>query len=145
MGFKDFYNKIDLMYPELAINAEPIDRLNPGKCKFYIPVLMPYLSKTEISKKKEYFDNSEMLNVRPNLYDVGSIEITNYVELYVSKELLCGGKCQCFNYTCEYCEEYIKGCNYHVDRYIPKNSKWVVVFIGGDIDYPVITARIPDR
>jgi hypothetical protein len=141
MSFKNFYNEIDLMYPEIAINAEKIDRLNPGTCKFYIPILMPYLSKSSISKKKEHFNNSDMLNVRPNLFDVGTLEITNFIEIKLSKEVCCGGKCQCLNYSCDEC---IKKCDYKIDRYIPENSKWVVVFIGGDINYPVIISKIPE-
>lgn len=31
------------------------------------------------------------------------------------------------------------------DNTIPINSKWIVIFVGGDIRYPVIIARCPDN
>jgi CxxC motif-containing protein len=30
------------------------------------------------------------------------------------------------------------------DRYIPKGSKWIVVFLGGDINYPQLIGRYTD-
>ena len=39
----DFYDELDLKYPEIAICMEDIDRIHPMYKKFIIPVLTPNL------------------------------------------------------------------------------------------------------
>lgn len=159
MANSDFYSDLDLSYPEIAINVEPIDRLNPGKCKFYIPVLMPYLSKDSAVNKTKQLNNSNMLNVKPNLFDVSKVEVANYVEIPVPPEMCTLPCCQmnckdathCFIKSKHHCiwgptvSHTVESCIFDGEslRIIPANSKWVVVFIGGDITYPVIIAKIP--
>lgn len=209
MAQKDFYSELDLKYPEIAVCIEAIDRVNPGKKKFYIPVLTPNVDTTSLKTKDNiiYQNNSNIAN--ESSVSISNVTISNYIEMTVPRELcgyiggthkvtgkgtqeLKGEGSQSFSsislkmsgssningsgtvgppmaysslsvsanltdtnisgsgsnsytnsenntYTNEAEESFIP-----VDRYIPKGSKWIVVFIGGDINQPQIIGRYYD-
>ena len=114
-------NGLDLRYPELAYNMTDIFRPEPGTVPFYIPALYPFMSggkvQTNVIKQK----NSSLLNKdKPN---ISNINITNCINIQVPREL-CG---------------YLTFSAH--DNTIKKGATWVVVFIGGDINKPVIISR----
>lgn len=209
MAQKDFYAELDLRYPEIAVCIEQIDRVNPGKKKFYIPVLTPNVDTSSLKTKDNviYQNNSNIAN--ESSVSISNVTISNYIEMAVPRELCgyIGGKhkvtgqgvqklqgegTQSFSnisltmsgnsiidgsgtvgppmgysslnvsaslsamninghgtdkytnieenvYSNEAEEEFIPA-----DRYIPKGSKWIVVFIGGDINQPQIIGRYYD-
>lgn len=215
----DFYDSLDLKYPEIGIAMEAIDRTNPGKVKFIIPILTPNLDTTKLTEQTVYQDSSNLKNDSSTL-EVDNISITNYIEINIPKELctFTGGELDILegsyitvsgsnasisgstevsgsgdiksdsittgmtlglrdtdsSYTNTYSVQSctagssdgtisitgsasIKGnisftnasvvgrlVTMPVDRYIEAGSKWIVVFIGGDITKPKIIARYSD-
>ena len=181
MANADFYEELDLRYPEIAVCIEKIDRTNPGKKKFYIPVLTPNLDTTSLKTKVEtvHQNSSNIINENgPNI---------DYIEIYLPKELCAfvGGDFKVVNkgnmtvksngritisgstdigggmaphshstlsgggsYTIDGAETTYKGILNSIPtdqyRYIEKGSKWIVVFIGGDISKPQIIGRYYD-
>lgn len=160
-----FYDELDLKYPEIAICIERIDRLNPGNPKFIIPVLTPNMSiDTESSQSiRQNVSNLRNGDISPEITD---ITMSNYMQIPLPKEL-CGNYDSKFlqyvrfladtNLTCNnsgngdshYCRGTLnKTFNtlYQVlsgmtsSRYIKKGSKWIVVFVGGDVTKPRIIA-----
>lgn len=199
----DFYDKLDLKYPEIAIAMQDIDRINPGKVKFVIPVLTPNMSTSKATSQTVHQDSSNLQNAESKP-EVTSLKMDNYVEIKVPKELCAftggcyeilesydwpevetagcdsilhvrdadmytknarqvgTGSVSCDNPDCcggsainvlGYVQGIIKFNNgiptgflnlMPVDRYIKKGSKWIVVFVGGDVTKPRIIARYPD-
>lgn len=181
MSNPNFYNDLDLRYPEIAICIDKIDRTNPGVCNFYIPILTPNLDTTSLKKKEEIIrlDNSIIAN--QDSLSISNIKIQNYIPIEVPKELCAfvGGPFNVTNIgdiefdsdgtitiqgnttsinkliihthatldgegTATYKgKESFKGILNIIpdkDRYIKEGSKWIVVFIGGDIGKPQIIA-----
>ena len=194
----NFYDNLDLRYPEIAIALEDIDRCNPGKIKFSVPILTPTMPQSSEHKEKIIQNKSALINKDKSAVEVSNIEFTNYIEIEVPKELCALAHCtysildhptsyidspdaynkQSGTVRCEGCPgapgcdhcsgapgvqggEYIdvhgtakmnhitglielcpvdEGDNY---RYIKKPSKWLVMFIGGDINRPAIICRLP--
>lgn len=193
----DFYDNLDLKYPEIAIAMQDIDRTYPGKVKFIIPILTPNMSTTKLEEKTIYQTGSNLQNAGTKP-EVTNIKCTNYVEIELPKEL-----CAYVGGTFEILEAYewlpegtpakdsilhvrdadvtidparqigsgtvIEGGSFNVtgsvtgimrftdgiptgflnlmpvDRYIKEGSKWIVVFLGGDITKPYIVARYPQE
>lgn len=125
----DFYEKLDLKYNEIAIALDAIDRLNPGRIRFSIPILTPGLDSTSILSKRIYQNKSNLQNIDKGTVEVNNLVYTNYITLSVPKEV-CG---------IIYCED--PNALPDSTRYIPKGSKWIVSFIGGDITKPKIIAK----
>lgn len=108
----EFYQDLDLRYPELAICIGQTKYRNIAK--FFIPVLTPILNGDEpyditdinISKSNILSDSSSM--------DITACTSSNYVELEIP--------------------DFIS--NYKV------GDKFVIVFIGGDLNKPVIIGRL---
>lgn len=198
-----FYDELDLKYPEIAIAMEDIDRINPGKVKFIIPVLTPNLPTNKISTQTVYQNSSNLQNAESKP-EVTNLTMSNYVEIKVPKELCAFvGGCYEILESYDWPEVETKGCDsilhvrdanmktinanqvgygsvscnnaeccggssinvlgyvqgimkftdgiptgflnlMPVDRYIKKGSKWIVVFVGGDVTKPRIIARYPD-
>lgn len=128
-NISDFYDKLDLRYPEIAIAIEDIYRPSPGRIKFIIPILTPIMDNSKIIEKTAYQTKYNLRNENKNL-EVNDIRITNYIEIPVPAEI-----CQTYNNIIEpdICE-----------LIIPKGSKWIVVFIGGDITKPRVISRYLD-
>ena len=106
----EFYQNLDLRYPELAICIEDTDT---KVAKFFIPVLTPILNKDKpyeetdnnISKTNIISDSSSM--------DISACTSSNYLELILP--------------------DNIQGCS--------KGDTFVIVFIGGDPNKPVLLGR----
>lgn len=114
----DFYDNIDLRYPEIAIAMQDINKHNPGKVKFAIPILTPTI---DTSKKIENYVHLNKRNLKNNTpIEIKDIIINNYIEIAMSSSI-------CITQP--------------EDEYIPSGSKWVVVFVGGDITKPQIISR----
>ena len=122
----EFYQNLDLKYPELAICLE--DSVD-GKAKFYIPILTPLLESNEAYETTDI--NISKSNI---LSDTTSMEITacttaNYVELHLPSLQLIDpetGKLKTMTGSCE------------------KGDIFVIVFIGGDLNKPFIIGRYED-
>lgn len=122
----NFYDTLDLKYPEIGIAVEEINRNNPGRVKMIIPILTPNMDNTKIIEKTAYQNQSNLMNIKKNL-NIQNIKITNYVEIPVPAEI-----CTLPDYSTE--DKFI----------IPAGSKWIIVFIGGDITKPRAIARYLD-
>lgn len=154
----NYYDKLDLKYPEIAIAMDDIDRIDPKPTRFIIPILTPNLNNSVISEKKIYQNKSNLQNSSSNILEINDISVSNYITIPVPKEV-CGGleadlyKLATFIYssTCtdsgeEHCTHTAKERSIYSFisddiRYIKKGSKWIVVFVGGDITNPRIIAR----
>lgn len=119
----DFYDKMDLKYPEIAIAIDDIDRCNPGNVRFIIPVLTPLMDNGKPITDSIRQNKSSLRNDQSVKLEVENIIVTNFISIKVPQEV----------------------CNvYQVDdsnRIISAGSKWIVVFVGGDITKPRIISR----
>lgn len=117
MGSENYYEKLDLKYPEIAIAAQTFYTTD-SSANFYIPVLMPMMnsnssgSRTKLPSSKNILNKNKPL-ISSSAYSSGSINIP------LRSERLGSWK-------------YNK---------VPKGSKFIVIFIGGDIDNPQILGR----
>lgn len=177
----DFYDELDLKYPEIGIAMQDIDRLNPGSVKFIIPVLTPNLNSSKISEQTAYQNDNNLKNANKNL-EITNLKISNYIEIKVPKELcaVSGGEYIITGGTLNYNTNagsltgklsgigsvWVEGSQGFsvdgsatgainlgggkitgrinltpVDRYIKKGSKWIIVFVGGDITKPQVISR----
>lgn len=129
----EFYQNLDLRYPELAICLE--DSVN-GIAKFYIPVLTPLL------ESDEPYDIADINVSKSNiLSDTSSMEInactsSNYLELRLPNK--------------EYMEPSL-GPNNTITSTLTsvqdsciKGDKYVVIFVAGDPNKPVLIGRYYD-
>lgn len=188
----NFYDDLDLKYPEIAIALQDIDRTNPGIVKFSIPVLTPNMDNSKATNQTVFQQDKTSLQNRDTKPEIENLTVSNYVEIEVPKEL-----CAFVGGTFEVLESYswpnaeskdsilhvrdayitispahqqgsgsvVEGGSFSVsgsvsgnmdfkdgiptgflnlmpvDRYIKAGSKWIVVFIGGDITKPKIVAR----
>jgi hypothetical protein len=179
MANTDFYENLDLTYPEIGICAEKIDRCRPGKKKFFIPILTPYIDTSTPKTSTVVQRNSNIMNYDKSSVEVSNLTELNYIEIEIPKELCAyvGGDFEVKGKLESKYETYtIQGNgtvgppeSYSVlsatgttlngttkvegkmlikpverDRYIEKNSKWLIVFIGGDINKPRVICRLPD-
>ena len=122
----EFYQNLDLKYPELAICLE--DSVD-GKAKFYIPILTPLLESTEAYETTDI--NISKSNI---LSDTTSMEITacttaNYVELHLPSLQLIDPETSKLKTMTGSC---VKG------------DIFVIVFIGGSMNKPYIIGRYED-
>lgn len=106
MNNSNFYDNLDLRYPEIAICLEDTDT-NIGK--FFIPILTPTLNKNEpFYEIDNTFDKKNIEN-----YDdlrLSPVYLSNYIELKLPK-------------------------GYENAK---KDDKFIVVFLGGDINKPIL-------
>lgn len=165
----DYYDSLDLKFAEIAVAMQDIDRTNPGRVKFTIPVMTPTMnnSSTSDSTVHQTATNIQNGDTKP---EVDNINVSNYMEIEVPKELCAfvGGEFEVLDGswlkitgTQAGSGSVVEGGSFSVtgivngsvigllnlmpvDRYIPKGSKWAVMFIGGDITKPKIIARLPD-
>lgn len=181
----NFYDNLDLKYPEIAIALQDIDRTNPGLVKFSIPILTPNLDNSKIFTNKIYQNSSSLVNKNKGEFEVDDLILSNYVEIPVPREICCicdgifyilrkdsildvdnadteiqgrlagsgsvveGGSFSVagsVNGKMDFRSESLEGQINIMpkDRYIKEGSKWIVVFIGGDITKPRIVARYLD-
>lgn len=119
----DFYDKMDLKYPEIAIAIDDIDRSNPGNVRFIIPVLTPLMDNSKPITDSIRQNKSSLRNDQSVKLEVENIIVTNFISIKVPQEV---------------CNVYqVNDSN----RIINAGSKWIVVFVGGDITKPRIISR----
>ena len=184
----NFYDNLDLKYPEIAISIDPIDRTNPGKIRFIIPVLTPNMNNNKYTSNTVRQNTQNLMNADTKNLDIKNIELSNYITIPVPKEM-----CSTFGDFDIGPESYLRldgnaiingqqsgSGSIHVsmvtdtgdftvsgtvsgdfsskseisgrinilpsggNRYIEAGSKWIVVFIGGDVTKPRIIGRYLD-
>ena len=119
----DFYDKMDLKYPEIAIAMDDIDRMNPGEIRFAIPILTPLMDNSKPVVDTIRQTKSNLRNDPSVKLEVDNIRIANFISIRVPQEV-----CNVYQLTEE-------------NRIIKSGSKWIVVFVGGDITKPRIISR----
>ena len=114
----NYSSKIDQNYLriEIAISQQPIDIYEPGVCKFKIPAL---IYDDDITGTM-YTNNSNIIN-KSNIGNtaVSKTTIDDTIELYVPKE-------------------YVR---YYGQNPVPKGTRFIVAFIGGNINDIKIIGR----
>lgn len=116
----DFYDSLDLKYPEIGIAIQDINRDNPGKVKMIIPILTPNMDSSREINKMVYQNTSNLMNENKINIGIRDINVTNYIEIPFQKEVCMSNDS---------------------NRIIEKGSKWLVVFVGGDITKPRVISR----
>lgn len=107
----DFYSQNDYPYNEFAICIEDTDT---DVAKFYIPIATPFLDSTEPYDRKDIgVTKMNILNKSDVNLNISECTTSNYIELHLP-----------------YGEV---GCK--------KGDKYVISFIGGDINTPFIVGR----
>lgn len=122
----NFYDTLDLKYPEIGIAVQDIDRNNPGMVKIIIPILTPNMDNSKLIQKTIYQNSSNLRNLNKTNVDIQNIKITNYIEIPFPKEI-------CTTISSN-----------ETDKTIKAGSKWLIVFVGGDITKPRPIARYLD-
>lgn len=187
---ENFYNDLDLKYPEIGICIEDIDRTDPGKRKFIIPVLTPNYSSSSEYTGKIHQNSANLENADKSNIEIGNIDVSNVVQIEIPKELcsliegdwkiidpgtrsivdLTNGTETITGANLAGSGSVIEGGSFNVSghvsggtlsvtnsdiegvvhlfpteeyRWIKKNSRWVIVFLGGDITKPAVIARLP--
>lgn len=117
MGSENYYEKLDLKYPEIAIAAHRFYTTD-SSARFYIPVLMPLIGSDSSSNRTRIPPNTNILNKdRPSIsssaYSTGSVSIP------LREERL----------------------GHFYRNIVPKGTKFIVIFIGGDINNMAILGR----
>lgn len=114
MNSTNFYDSLEFKYPEIAVCIEDIES-DASNGKFFIPVLTPSLSPDEPYDKKEI--------------KVSKINILNREDVNLDISL-----CVESNYILLDIPDHIRG-QYN------KGDRFVISFIGGDINKPYILGR----
>lgn len=116
-----FFQDQDFKYPEIAILLEDIS-IDSNMGKFYVPILTPTMAGDRIiESSKPVLSTANILN-KDDL-GLSSYTESNYVELEVPKYI--------FPFTASGGAEVPVTITYHN---ITKGSKFVIVFVGGDIN-----------
>lgn len=103
---KNFYEELDLRYPEIAICMEDT---NTNIGKFFIPILTPTLNSSKpYLEKNNDFNTKNLIN--SNGLNASPVYFSNYIELKLPKGITTA----------------------------KKDDKFIVIFIGGDINKPVL-------
>lgn len=141
MANSNFYTELDLRYPEIAIAMDDIDILNPGMTRFIIPILTPGVVMTKPVSNTVYQSKHNLMNSNKAAFEINNIRMKNYITLPVTREV-CGTNLMNYIFDTN-SDEYYKFISNIPDnqRYIRRGSKWIVIFIGGDITNPSIIGR----
>lgn len=155
----NYYDELDLKYPEIAIAMDDIDRLDPQPTRFIIPILTPNMNNSDISEQIIHQNKGNLQN-SDTVLEINNINVTNYITLPVPKEVCGGLETELYKLASFVNKANLSGSggdfayysfsssktsifDFITDdiRYIKKGSKWLVVFVGGDITNPRIIAR----
>lgn len=132
----EYYQDLDLRYPELAICLE--DANENGIAKFYIPVLTPILDSEEIHDEEDHNISKSNILSDSSSMNIKACKSSNYIELQLPEV----NRCECtIDGTCEHCGHPI--CVPKHYKYDPchKGDKFAIIFIGGDPNKPFILGR----
>lgn len=168
------YNEEVLKYPQIGYALDPIYRPRPEPTRFNIPALTgDYNTKENASDEKRTPQQSGNLVNADKDIGIESITASSYVTIKVPRELTSylnghvttkgtsvyknshsydtsssGGETHSHSvsiggrgYSEQREEEYDM---WNEDDTIPAGSAWIIVFVGGDISYPVVIARYYD-
>ena len=113
---ENFYDNLDLKYPEIAVVAERF-HVSSNTAQFYIPVLMPY--KTNTVKTTSTPNRPSGLMNKDNNIGLSNYTTGSTIRLRVPRWILSDAPR----------DEY---------GYVYKDTEFVIVFIGGDINKPTI-------
>lgn len=116
MASENFYETLDLKYPESAILAS---RCYPGSVgSFYIPVLTPYQPSSTNKVDKKVLRTNNLMNADNNITITNST-VSNTLQLKIPA--------------------YIgNDAPRDINGRIIEGTKFIVIFIGGDINQPKI-------
>lgn len=109
----NFYQKHSYTIPEIAICLEDNDLSSNRIGKFFIPALTPFLEHTAPYDKKDPIWSTENIVSGTKGLDIKPCTMSNYLEIRVP--------------------EYITK--------ISKDEKFVISFIGGDLNKPYVIGR----
>lgn len=90
MANADFYSSgsMDLRYLEIGIALARIDRMNPGKIPFSIPVLTPDMNHDNTQESTVVQQNkANIVTENPGAVEVSNLKTSNYIEIEIPKEL----------------------------------------------------------
>ena len=110
----EFYQDLDLRYPEIAICIDAIDRYTG---KFIIPILTPILDKDKVYDITDINVNKSNILSDSSSMDITPCTSSNYLTLTVPNP-----------------NDY----SYYQDMI---GEKFVVIFVGGDPNKPVLLGR----
>lgn len=89
MSDSNYYQNQDPKYMEIGYNMTAIDRVQPGKIPFNIPVLTPQMNNSTMQDTKIIQrDKSNIQNESSGLVDVSDLEVSNYIYIEVPRELV---------------------------------------------------------
>lgn len=117
MGAENYYENLDLKYPEIAVAAHMFYTTD-SSARFYIPVLMPLIGADASGSTTRLPSSGNILNkdkpsISSSAYSTGSISIPLRIERLGS---------------------------WYKNR-VPRGTQFIVAFIGGDIGNPQILGR----
>ena len=128
VNMNDFYDELDLKYTEIGIAIQDIYKENPGNVKIIIPILTPSMrTDAPVETLIRQTKSSNLLNSKKNktVLEIANVLCTNYMEIPFPPEVCAASKA-------------------NDEGYIPSGSKWIMVFVGGDITKPRPIARYLD-
>lgn len=135
----DYYQNLDLKYPELAICVE--DANENGIAKFYIPVLTPILNSSDIYEETDLrVSKSNIINDSSSM-EIRACTTSNYIELQLPE--VYRANCE-YSDHCSECGSSIYKPNHKKYDDCHKGDKFVIIFIGGDPNKPHILGRYYD-
>ena len=112
----DFYKDLDLKYPEIAITLESFNKYSDATVLCSIPVLMPFMQNSADRINTGNIEN------KVNNLSIGPCMIHRGTYIKINKE-------------------YSQNCPANSNGDVPAGQKFIVVFVGGDIDKPRIIGR----
>lgn len=114
----DYVEGVDLAYPQIAVLAEKCSKYSPGYRAFYIPALMGYKGQSLSNDNRVPLNTSNLQNDNKNVglngYTLGST-----IRLYIPQNV------------CAYAPADKHGIMH-------PGVKFLIVFVGGDINKPYI-------
>lgn len=110
------FNDIDLKYVEVAILMQVTNKYHPGVCPFYLQSLTPSQPKTTETQTIPFTGNNLM---NDSSIGASSLESGSTIELELPREI----------------------ARQFPVKWIPQGTRFLVLFIGGDITKPVIIGR----
>ena len=112
----DFYKDLDLKYPEIAITLEKFSKHSDATVLCNIPVLLPFMQNTA--------DRINTANIENKVNNLGIGPCTIHKGTYLKIN-----------------REHSQYCPANRDGIVSAGEKFIVVFVGGDIDKPRIIGR----
>ena len=103
----------------VGASLEVINKFRPGKCKFAIASLMDSDAGQVPTTQKIKNDTSNIANKSKNGIDPTYTEVNNYIEIEVP----------------------VEHTIYYPAKVIPKGTVFWIMFVGGDINKPIIVGR----